>query len=147
MFLEPAGDDHAGRGRLERTTELVHVAAILDCFHNRGVGRRASDAALLELLDEAGLGVAVGWFGLLLLAGETEQGNDFTRRKLRELHVLSARLRVCRQPAREDEARTVRAELGNFCIGDYLHARTQNLRTYHLRGECARANQFINTLL
>ncbi len=60
MLLEQLRDGKGGERGDERCALLEHVAAVEDRPHDRRIGRRPADAAVLERLDEAGLGVAGG---------------------------------------------------------------------------------------
>ena len=63
--LEQVRDRERGPRGHERGALAPHVAARLDRLDHRRVRRRAADAALLELLHEARLGVARGRLGLV----------------------------------------------------------------------------------
>ena len=58
VALEQLDDREGEERRHERAALLRHVAAVEDRAHDRRVGRRAADAALLERADERRLGVA-----------------------------------------------------------------------------------------
>ena len=77
--------------RHERGALLVDVAAVEDRPHDRGVRRRAADAALLERLDEARLGVArrrARLVALRLERGRVQRLADRQRRQPALLVVL-----------------------------------------------------------
>src|SRR5690606_41295157 len=58
LVLEQAHDREGDPVRNESGAARRHIAAIDDRRDDRGERRRATDAELLERLDEAGLGVA-----------------------------------------------------------------------------------------
>src|SRR5262249_29333528 len=60
-------DDHAEFGGTELAFELLYVFAVLNDRHDRGVGRRPSDAFLFESLDQRGFGVARRRLGEMLI--------------------------------------------------------------------------------
>ena len=49
---------------------FAHIVAILDCGDDRGIGGGATNAQLFHTLDQAGLGVARWWLGMMLLRGD-----------------------------------------------------------------------------
>ena len=59
VVLEEVHDGEGAKGRHEGLALLPDVAAPVDRLHHRRVGRRTSDAEVLELLDQRRLGVAV----------------------------------------------------------------------------------------
>ena len=67
VLLQQPDDREGQPGRHQRGALLVDVAAVEDRADDRGVGRRAADLAVLELLDQGGLGVARGRLGLVAL--------------------------------------------------------------------------------
>ena len=67
---QEVGDQEAELGGPELGVPLLHVLAGLDGGDDRGVGRGAADAVLLELLHEAGLAEARRRLGEVLVGVE-----------------------------------------------------------------------------
>src|SRR5690554_400798 len=93
-LLEPLGDDIAELLGVEATVLQLDVAAILDGGDDRGVGGGAADAALLQLLDQARLGVAGRRLGEVLLGVQGGQGHGRALGQIRQglILVLAGRL-------------------------------------------------------
>ena len=70
VLLEQPHHGERDPGRHQRRALLVDVAAVDDRADDRRVRRRAADLAVLELLDERGLGVARRRLGLVTLRGQ-----------------------------------------------------------------------------
>ena len=144
MLLEQAGDGEGEERRHERGPALEDVAAVEDRADDRGVGRRAADAALLERLDEARLGVARGRRGRVALRLELERLQLVARLQMRErallllLDVVVAALLVGGEEAAERDHRPGGGELG-VAPGRRRRAEPerdgQAARVGHLRGE------------
>ena len=66
-------DQCAEIGRLQPPTVAFDVAAVLDRAQGRGVGARATDAALLERFDQGCLAVTRRGLGEVLLGDEPHQ--------------------------------------------------------------------------
>ena len=93
VLLEQLRDREGGERRHERRSLLEHVAAVEDRAHDRRVRRRPADAAVLERLHEARLGVAGGRARLVAVRpelGGLERLADRERRHLALVLVLSA---------------------------------------------------------
>jgi hypothetical protein len=73
VFNQQAGNDGANLGGNELRADLFDVIAVLDGVNDGGIGGGASDAALLEYLDQRGLVVTGRGFGGLLLRIELLQ--------------------------------------------------------------------------
>ena len=70
VVLEEGHHAEGGEGRHERRALLPDVPAVLDRAHDRRIGRRATDAELLEALHERGLGEAGRGLGGVRVGGE-----------------------------------------------------------------------------
>src|SRR5690606_38590770 len=97
------------------------VAAVDDRRDDRRVGRRAADAELLELLDQARLGVARGRRGLVALRVDLKRGKRLAFAQLGQLRLgglgwrlalLVLALLVGVQEPAEGDDRAARRELG-----------------------------------
>ena len=107
MLLEQRDHGEGEEGRDERGAALEHVAPVENRAHDRGVGRRATDSALLERLDEARLGVARGRSRRVALGLELERPElvaDGEMRKPAFLVPLGRRLVVGRFLVRGEKA-------------------------------------------
>ena len=68
--LQEGGDDAAAVLRHEALAVDLHVVPALQHLDDAGVGRGPADAELLELLDQAGLGIARRRLGEMLLGDD-----------------------------------------------------------------------------
>ncbi len=94
VLLHQADDAERDPGRHERRALLVDVAAVLDGADDRGVGGRPPDLALLQLLDEAGLGEAGRRLGLVAGRAELVDGDGVALRDVGQLGLLVVALLV-----------------------------------------------------
>ena len=88
MLLEQSRDREGEERRDEGGAALEDVAAVEDRADDRRVGRRPADAALLERLHEAGLGVARGRRGRVALGLELERAQLVARLQVRQRPLL-----------------------------------------------------------
>ena len=123
MTLEQVDDREREELRHERLALLPHVAAVEDRAHDRGVGRRTADPALLERLDEARLGEARRRRRRVALGLELGRGERVAVGELRQALLLGvvggvvAALLVGEQEAAERDHGAGRRELGDAAVG------------------------------
>ena len=94
VLLQQPHDAERDPGRHQRRALLVDVAAVLDGADDRGVGGRAADLALLQLLDQAGLGEAGRRLGLVAGRAELVDGDRVALRDVGQLGLLVVALLV-----------------------------------------------------
>ncbi len=87
-LLEPLGDDVAELLGVEAPVLQPDVAAVLDGGDDRGVGGGPADAPLLQLLDQARLGVARRRLGEVLARVKRLQGHGGALGEVRQRLVL-----------------------------------------------------------
>ena len=88
VLLERLRDREGGERRHERRSLLEHVTAVEDRAHDRGVRRRPADAAVLERLHEARLGVAGGRASLVTVRAELGGLERLANGELRQSALL-----------------------------------------------------------
>ncbi len=90
MLLQQPDNGEGREGRNERRPSLPHIAAVLNGPDDAGVGRRPSDAELLETPNERSLGVARGRLGCVLLDLEPVAFDVSPGDELRQADILVA---------------------------------------------------------
>ena len=80
--------------RHQRGAPLLHVAPLLDRPDDRGVRGRSANAALLQLPDQARLGVAGGGLRLVAARGRVDGVEDLADAQGRQDALLILELRV-----------------------------------------------------
>jgi hypothetical protein len=88
VVLEEVDDREGAKGRHQGLALLPHVAAAIDRLHHRRVGRRPSDAQVLELLDQRRLGVAIRRLGVVALGLGALDGHEFALGERRQDALL-----------------------------------------------------------
>ena len=72
VFLEIIAEEYCDQAPLilgdQAPLIFQHIAAILDCGDDRGIGGRAANAQFFHALDQSGLGVAGGRLGEVALS-------------------------------------------------------------------------------
>ena len=146
--------DHAERSetRHQRRTLLPHVTAVFNGAHGRGIGRRATNTELFELLDQRGFGIT-RW-GLSLVT----TGFEFAGVQI----VALSNLGQCRSAGLIVVGITVDVDLAETLVGDHGAASREggggacggsntdtNLDGFaggigHLRGDRALPDQFVD---
>ncbi|MNZ47604.1 hypothetical protein D3C78_653240 [compost metagenome] len=145
-LVEALGDDVAHLLRVEATVLHRDVATLLDGGNDRRIGGRAADATLLQLLDQAGLGVTRRRLGEVLAGIQLEQLEQLAFVHFRQ-HVVFARLALLRQDAGvavelEDAALGAQFELA----GSDADAGGQVLGRRHLAGDELAPDQVVEAL-
>ena len=123
-----------------------HVTAVLNGLDNRGVRRRAPDAEVLHLLDQAGLVVARRRVGGVAVGSDLHRGQDVSLAHLRQVRLVVLGIGVGAQPARERDRAAGGGELDLLARGRL--ARDRDLHrgaagVFHLGGDGALPNQLV----
>ena len=158
VLLHEPHDAEGDPRRDQRGALLVDVPAVLDRVDDRGVGGGATDLALLELLDQAGLGVARGRLGLVAAGDELVRQDRVALGEVGELGLLVVALgrRVLvgldvrlEEPVERDRAAGCReldrAAVG--CVAGQPDRELFALRVLHLRGDRALPDQLVELRL
>ncbi len=88
VLLQQPDDGERDPGRHQRRALLVDVPAVDDRADDRGVRRRAADLAVLELLDQRGLGVARRRLGLVALGRQRGGVHGLALGQLGQRHLV-----------------------------------------------------------
>ena len=104
VLLEQLGDREREKARDERGTALERVAAVHDRAHDRGVGRRPADAALLERPHERRLGVARRRRGRVTLRGQLLRLDGLAFLEVRQRTLILVAVVVLADLVRGEEA-------------------------------------------
>ncbi|MCY1361163.1 hypothetical protein D9M69_478210 [compost metagenome] len=118
-FIQAFGNDVAHLLGVETTVVHRDVTTLLNGGDDRRVSGWTADAALFQLLDQAGLGVARRRLGEVLAGIELEQLKQFTLAHFRQ-DVVLARFALLRQDA------GVTVELENAALGAQLELAGSN---------------------
>ena len=137
---------------LSRNISSLHVAALLDCFNDSGIGGRTTDAEFLHLSYQCCFVVAIRRFGESLLRHNlfAFQGSPFLH--LRQNSGIRFRFIVRGLDVHSHE--TVKENHFSTCdkvvrkrVGCYFYTRALHLRICHLAGDSTFPNEFIQPSL
>ncbi len=155
VLLHEPHDGEREERRHQRGPALHDVAAVDDRAHDRGVRRRAADAALLERLHERGLGVARRRVRRVALGVEAQGGERVADGERREtalgvvavpVRVVVDRLLVRREEAAEGDHGAGHRELRVATVGrDGAETDRRGLApgVGHLRGDGALPDEVV----
>ncbi len=150
--FEQPDDGEPQPGGHQGAAALHHVVAVDQVLGDGRVGGRPADATLLQLLGEAGLGVARRWFGLVPGGLQRAHLQRVTGPHDRQPTLGPAAILVVRallvggEETGEDNDGARSGELGSAAVpsrGTDAHGGRGDLRIGHLRGQGALPDQVV----
>ena len=112
VILQKSNDGERNPAGHQRVAAGDHVAAVLDRLDDAGIRRRAANAQVFHLLDQAGLVVARRRVGGVLVGAELRRVQRVALVKLRQVRLLVVRIGVRAQPAGEGDGAAGGGEFG-----------------------------------
>ena len=153
VVLQQAHHREGNPGGHQRVATGEHVAAVLDGLDDGRIRRRAADAQVFHLLDQAGLGIARRRIGGVAVRAHRGRRQRVALLQVRQAGILAGALGghvlVGLEEARKRDGAAGGGEVRVAAVrgGLYGHLHGRTLRVRHLAGHGALPNELVELVL